>query len=111
MKQEHTQWSKEELKTYILLLCSKADQIESEDEITLIKAKTSKDIFDKMNREFQNDDEDSSLEKIQDTLERQQYSELELCQLKNEIQQLFAVDRKIPMSESNLGRILDNLIY
>lgn len=111
MKPKHTQWSKEELKTYILLLCAKADQIESEEEITHIKTKTSKEIFDKMYREFRNDDEEASLEKIQDALERHQYSELELCELKNEIQQLFAADRKVPMSESNLGRILENIIY
>ncbi len=111
MKTDKTQWSKEELKIYILLLCAKADKIESKEEIQLIKAKTSDEIFDKINREFQNDDEDESLEKIQDVLEIHQYSELELCELKNEIQQIFASDRKIPMSESNLGRILENIIY
>ncbi len=111
MKTGETQWSKEELKTYILILCAKADKIEVEEEITLIKTKTSNEVFDKMYREFQNNDEDESLEKIQDALERHQYSELELCELKNEIQQLFAADRKIPMSESNLGRILENIIY
>jgi hypothetical protein len=111
METDHTQWSKAELKTYILMLCAKADKLETEEEIALIKTKTSEEMFDKMYREFQNDDEDKSLEKIQDTLERQQYSEIELCKLKNEIQQLFAVDRKISMSESNLGRILENIIY
>ena len=64
-----------------------------------------------MYREFQNDDEDESLEKIQDALEKHEYSELEVCQLKNEIQQIFASDRKIPMAESNLGKILENIIY
>ncbi|SRX74489.1 hypothetical protein [Aequorivita antarctica] len=111
MKTGETQWSKEELKTYILILCAKADKVEAEEEIALIKTKTSNEIFDKMYREFQNDDEDESLEKIQNALEWHQYSELELCELKNEIQQIFAADRKIPMSESNLGRILENIIY
>lgn len=37
-------------------------------------------------------------------------SELEICELKNEIQKIFALDRKIPMSESNIGRILENII-
>jgi len=111
MKTAETHWSKEELKIYILLLCAKADKIESEEERQLIKVKTSDEIFDKINREFQNDDEDESLEKIQDVLEIHHYSELELCELKNEIQQIFAADRKIPMAESNLGRILENIIY
>jgi hypothetical protein len=111
MKTDKTQWNKEELKTYILILCAKADKIEAEEEIALIREKTSNEVFDKMYREFQNDDEDESLEKIQETLEWHQYSELELCELKREIQQVFAADRKIPMSESNLGRILENIIY
>ena len=111
MKTDETHWSKEELKTYILLLCAKADKIKVEEEIQLIKAKVSSEIFDKMHNEFQNDDENESLEKIQDNLEKHEYSELELCELKNEIQQIFAADRKIPMAESNLGRILENIIY
>ncbi len=111
MKTNAASWSKEELKIYILLLCAKADQIENEEEIKLIKVKTSDEIFDKMYQESQNDDEDESLEKIQEALEWHQYSELELCHLKNEIQQVFAVDRKIARPESNLGRILENIIY
>lgn len=111
MKTNETQWSKEELKTYILLLSAKADKVETEEEIQLIKAKTSDKIFNKMYLEVQNDVEDESLEKIQDVLEKHHYSELELCELKNEIQQIFAADRKIPMAESNLGRILENIIY
>jgi hypothetical protein len=111
MKTEETQWSKEELKTYILLLCAKADNLESEAEIELIKTKTTAEIFEKMFLEFKSDEEDESLEKIQDVLERHQYSELELCELKNEIQQIFVADRKIQLAESNLGRILENIIY
>lgn len=111
MKTNAASWSKEELKIYILLLCAKADQIENQEELKLIKLKTSAEIFDKMYRESQNDDEDESLEKIQEALEWHQYSELELCHLKNEIQQVFAADRKIARPESNLGRILENIIY
>ncbi len=61
-------WSKEELKTYILLLCAKADRVEAEEEMALIKTKTSNEVFDKIYREFENDDEDESLEKIQDSM-------------------------------------------
>ncbi|AFL80126.1 hypothetical protein Aeqsu_0617 [Aequorivita sublithincola DSM 14238] len=111
MKTDETQWSKEELKIYILMLCAKADSVEVEEEIELIKTKTTAETFEKMSLEFKRDNEDESIEKIEEALEWHQYSELELCQLKNEIHQIFAVDRKIPMSESNLGRILENIIY
>ncbi|WGF92989.1 hypothetical protein [Aequorivita marisscotiae] len=111
MKTNATPWNKAELKAYILMLCAKVDNLETNEEIALIKTKTSEEIFAKMYSEFQNDNEDESIEKIEDAFEHHQYSELELCELKNEIQQLFAADRKIPMSESNLGRILENIIY
>ncbi len=111
MKTEQTQWSKEELKTYILLLCAKADQVEDPTELELIKNKTSVEIFERLYAEFTNDDEDTSLEKIQEALEYHEYTELEICNLKREIQEVFAADRKIKMSESNLGRILDNILY
>lgn len=111
MKTNATSWSKAELKAYILMLCAKVDNLESEEEIALIKTKTSEEIFAKMYSEFQNDNEEDSIEKIEDALERHQYSKLELCKLKNDIQQLFAVDRKIPISGSNLGPHIENIIY
>lgn len=39
-----------------------------------------------MYRKFQNDDENESFDKIQEVLERHNYSELEICEQKNEIQ-------------------------
>lgn len=111
MKNEITKWSKKELKIYILLVCAKADNIEAVEEIKFIKTKVSEKKFNKIYKEFEKDNEDESLEKIQDSISNHQYSNLELCQMKNEIQEVFAADRKIAMSESNLGRILDNIIY
>ncbi|MBK5213311.1 MAG: hypothetical protein JJE55_06600 [Flavobacteriaceae bacterium] len=111
MKTEQTQWSKEELKTYILLLCAKADQVEAEEELNLIKTKTPAAIFEKMYKEFCNDDEDESLEKIQYALEMHEYSNKELASLKKEIQQVFSSDNKINMKERNLGWVLDNILY
>ncbi len=105
------EWSKKELKTYILLLCAKADNIESIEEIEFIKTKISDKTFRKIYAEFQQDEEDLSFEKIQDSISQHEYSNLELCQMKIEIKTVFAADRKIQVSESNLGRILDNIIY
>ena len=111
MKTDKTQWSKVELKTYILLLCAKADLVETEEEFNLIKSKSSTEIFDKMYEEFCKDDEDECFEKIQDAVGKHKYSYKELSELKKEIQEVFLSDKKLLMKEQNLSRVLDNLLY
>ncbi|PVW16501.1 hypothetical protein [Marixanthomonas spongiae] len=111
MKPEQNHWTKEELKTYILLLCAKADHVEAEEELNLIKSKTSAETFDKMYQEFCKDDEDKSLEKIQDAIAYLDYSNQELAKLKMDIQQVFSTDNTIVMKERNMGWILDNILY
>ncbi|MCJ7757579.1 MAG: hypothetical protein MUP24_05485 [Gillisia sp.] len=111
MKPEQKQWSKVELKTYILLLCAKADLVETEEELNLIKSKTSTEIFDRIYEEFCKDDEDESFEKIQNAVGRHKYSYKELSQLKKEIQEVFFSDKKLLMKEQNMGRVLDNILY
>ncbi|HZJ35070.1 MAG TPA: hypothetical protein VFD29_00420 [Gillisia sp.] len=111
MKPEQKQWNKAELKIYILLLCAKADLVETEEELILIKSKTSTDIFDRMYEEFCKDDEDVCFEKIQDAVGRHKYSYKELSELKKEIQEVFFSDKKLLMKEQNLGRVLDNILY
>jgi len=111
MKTNQTQWSKVELKTYILLLCAKADLVETEEELNLIKSKTSTETFDSMYEEFFEDGEDEGLEKIQNAVGRHKYSYKELSALKKEIQEVFFSDKKLLMKEHNLGRVLDNILY
>ncbi|RFN60083.1 hypothetical protein [Marixanthomonas ophiurae] len=111
MKPEQTHWTKTELKTYILLLCAKADQVEDEEELNFIKSKTAKTTFEIIYEEFCRDDEDKSLEKIQDAIAHQDYSNQELAALKMEIQQVFSTDNKVVIKERNMGWILDNILY
>jgi len=111
MKPEQKQWSKVELKTYILLLCAKADLDETEEELNLIKSKTSTDIFERIYKEFCEDDEDEGLEKIQNVVGRHKYSYKELSELKKEIQEVFFSDKKLVMKEQYLGLVFDNILY
>lgn len=111
MKTDETKWTKEELKTYILLLCAKADSIETEEELNLIKSKIPAEMFDRIYPEFCNDCEDGCLEKIQDVLENHEYSDKELAQIKKDIMEVFLSDKKFPMSEIKMGLMLDNILY
>lgn len=52
MKKALTNWTKHELKIYLLCLCANADNVESVEEIELIKSKTDAATFKKMYSEF-----------------------------------------------------------
>ena len=111
MGNENQTWTKEELKIYILLLCAKSDDNASEEELALIKSKSDSNTFEKVYSEFDQDCEDDCLEKIQDNLERHDYSGKELQQLRREMHEVFLTDKKFMMMERNMDRILDNILY
>ncbi|MCT8340758.1 hypothetical protein MG296_11885 [Flavobacteriaceae bacterium TK19130] len=111
MKTDESKWTKTELKAYILLLCAKADAIEKEEEIDLIKSKFDSKTFDKVYRDFCQDDEEACLEKIETAIENHEYSESELSQLKNEVYAVFRSDKLLSAKEQNIARILDNILY
>lgn len=111
MKNKRTLWSKNELKTYILLLCAKADSMEDSEELDLIRSKTKTKTFDRLYREISYDDEVASLMKIEDAVAKLEYSHLELDQLKREVLEVFSADGNLHIAEQNLSRILDNIVY
>ncbi len=106
-----TTWTKTELKIYILCLCAKADLVETEAELETIKSKTDKATFEKIYAEFELDDEDLCFEKIDNTIERLDYTNMELIDLKKEIYEVFYSDNKFTMQERNLDLILNNMLY
>ena len=81
-------WTKKELKIYILLLCANANSVETAEEIKLIKSKTDSKTFDEIYKVFSNHNEDES-----------------------EISELFLIDNAVDMKEKNITRILDNILY
>lgn len=111
MKKALTNWTKHELKIYLLCLCANVDNVESVEEIELIKSKTDAATFEKMYSEFKADKEEISFEKIEDTIERLSYENMELITLKKEINEIFYADDKFPQKERNLDNILNNMLY
>ncbi|WP_339755478.1 hypothetical protein [uncultured Winogradskyella sp.] len=104
-------WTKKELKIYILLLCANANSVETAEEIKLIKSKTDSKTFDEIYKVFSNHNEDESLEIIDDNIHQHEYSDLELAEIKREISELFLIDNAVDMKEKNITRILDNILY
>ena len=111
MKSEQNPWTKSELKTYILLLCANADSTRSNEEIEIIKAKTDIETFNKIYTEFKKDSEDESLQKIDDNVQLHEFSYNELEKIREEMEEIFKSDKDYGMTERNLYRILDNILY
>jgi hypothetical protein len=111
MKNELTKWSKAELKIYILLLCAKIDQDESEAEIALIKSKTDEATFNKLYSEFCCDEEDGCFEKIEDAVNYHEYSPKEIKELKKDILEVFQADENFTMKERYLETVFDRILY
>jgi Mn-dependent DtxR family transcriptional regulator len=104
-------WTKLELHIYILLLCANADSEETEEEINFIKSKSDPETFERMYKEFKDDSESRTLKKIQENIERHDYSTMELIEFRKEVHQIFTSDGKFHRMEKNLDRILDNILY
>ncbi|MFT4849926.1 MAG: hypothetical protein ACI83B_002474 [Sediminicola sp.] len=111
MKNEHPNWSKNELKIYILLLCAQADWNVTPEEIAFIKSKTTTEIFDRIKKEASRDNQDISLDKIEAAIEGHRFSTMELIELKKEIKDVFNSDNNFTLKERYIDEILDNLIY
>lgn len=111
MKNSSKNWSKHELKIYLLLLCAQADTEQTSEEIDLIKQKTDSATFASIYKEFKTDNEDTSFEKIEASIGRLEYSQMELADLKKEFYEIFRSDKKITTAEQYLIKILDNILY
>lgn len=106
-----TNWTKEEIKVYILLLCARADNTESKEELNMIKSKTDAETFNKMYQEFCDDDEDVCYQKLEDSIRQHHFSTMELSEFRKEIHKVFLADSKFTMMERRLDMVLDNIIY
>jgi len=111
MKKNHKNWTKEELKIYIMLLCAKADGEIAPEEIEHIKSKTSQETFDKIYTEFKGDKKKKSLKKIETAIRFHHYGVLELVELRKEIFKVYMADNEFCKKEKYLDNILDNIIY
>jgi hypothetical protein len=111
MEAKSQNYNKEELKIYLLLLCSKADSIITQEELNFIKSKLDVAIFKKIYKNFLSHTEDEVLEIIEDTINELQLSHLEILEIKNQMKTLFFIDNNYTMKEKNLTRIINNILY
>ena len=110
MEEFKTNWSREELKTYILLYCAYANFIETQDERAFIIDKVGEEMHTKMFNEFDKDNDYQRIQKIQHTVERANYSKEELEALFENIKNMFLADGEIDILEENIFRGLNHLL-
>lgn len=110
MKEINNNWTKEELRIYLLIYCANANYTESKFELQFIKSKIKTSNFDKIHYEFENDNDYQSIQKIQSSIEEHGYSNDEVNSLLKEIEALYLCDNKHDIMEQNLFRGLSHIL-
>ncbi|MBK7095313.1 MAG: hypothetical protein IPH57_09820 [Saprospiraceae bacterium] len=109
MEEYQTNWTKEELKIYLLIYCAKADFLESKVETDFIKSKIKDNSFERIHEEFNKDNDYQSIQKIRTTIEKYSYSKDAIAQLFEEMKELFLSDGKYGILEQNLFMGLNHI--
>ena len=110
MSSIETNWTKEDLKIYILIFCANADLSESKFEIDFIKSKIQTSDFEKLDKEFLEDNDYQSIQKIQSSIDEHGLSQDEIYSLFSEMKELFLKDNKYDILEKNLFRGLNRIL-
>lgn len=110
MEEIKTNWSREELKAYILLYCAHANFIETKSEKDYIKSKVGEDKYRKIHREFDDDNDYQKIQKIQNTVKRYDYSKAEIDKLFINIKRMFLAEGSMDILEENIYRGLQHLL-
>ncbi len=110
MEEFTTDWSREELKAYILLYCANANFIETQEEKEYIKSKVGEEKYIKVHKEFDKDNDYQRIQKIQNTVGRFNYSEHEIDRLFENIKKMFLTDGSMDILEENIYRGLQHLL-
>jgi hypothetical protein len=110
MQEFETNWTRQELKAYILIYCANADFNESKEETDLITEKIPQADFDHIHDEFDKDNDYQSIQKIQAALKKYDYTKDELEVLLGRIKELFLADGNYDVLEQNLYRGLHRIL-
>ena len=105
-----TNWSKKELSAYILMYCANANFKETSEEFEIVRAKVDSDSLKAIRKEFKDDNDYQSIQKIQSTVEKLGYNWSQIDDLISEIKVLFLADGKFDAIEKSMFIGLRNLL-
>ena len=101
-------WTKDDLRMYLLIYCANADFVESPEEMEYIKSKIGHSDFAKMHAEFEKDNDYQSIQKIQKAYEALDYASHD--DLLDEIREFFKSDGEFDTLERNLMLYLKRVL-
>ena len=110
MSDINTNWTKTELSAYTLLYCAHANFTETSEELELVKSKVDSDHFKAIRKEFDNDNDYQSIQKIQSTIQRLGFTWSQKDDLIAEIKTLFLADGKFDAIEKSMFNGLKKLL-
>jgi uncharacterized protein YlbG (UPF0298 family) len=110
MSDFNTNWSKKELSAYILMYCANANFQETSEELEIVRSKVDSDSLKVIRKEFNEDNDYQSIQKIQSTVERLGYNWSQLDDLISEIKALFLADGTFDAIEKSMFIGLRNLL-
>lgn len=105
-----TSWTKEDLRTYLLIYCANADFHESKVEIDFIRSQTVDADFDQLHEEYNGDSDFQRIQKIRLAVKRFNYSKSELDALFAEINNLMSADKSKDILNENFVRELHHIL-
>lgn len=105
-----TNWSDDELLTYILIHCGTADLSISSEEEAYITSRVPEDMYHRMLTVYHNDTEQDRIYKIKDAYDDHIYNNNETDVLYEEIHNLFHIDGDYDELEQAVFRNLDAIL-
>ena len=93
-------WTKDDLKVYIMLYCANADSILDDEEIEFIKEKTNNPKYKALRKEFDKDNDYQGTQKMEAAIKRLGYNETQIVDLINDLKELFWADGKFDSIEN-----------
>jgi len=105
-----TDWTKKEFKAYLLLYAAQADFNISPEEKEIILSKIDRKTYKKIMKELKADNDYQSIQKIQENIEKHNYSHKFLENLLNDIKEVFFADGSFDILERNMLMFLNKIL-
>lgn len=103
-------WTKKEFEAYVLLYAAHCNFFESEEEENYILTKVDKNTFHKIHTEVIVDSDEDNLNKIQQYLSENKFSQTEKEDLIRDIKNVFFADGSVDVIEKKVFSILKKII-
>ena len=103
-------WTKNELVAYILLYAANSDFSESNDERNIIISKVDMNQFQRIHKEFENDNDYQSIQKIINGIEAHNYSKDDISELMVDLKAMFFADGEFDTQEQSMFLLLKKIL-